>query len=77
MLEVFGWGALIVVMLFVIKELGKKFPIGCLLACIVFIALFVKACHDMNKEEEERKAWNENFQKHLKEIDDAARKKRN
>lgn len=66
MLEVFGWGALIVFVLFIIKELGDKYPIGCLLASVVFIILFVKTCHDMNKEDEERRVLTEQREEKLR-----------
>ena len=76
MWEVFGTCSLIIILGFLFKEGAKKMPLGCLAFCLFMGYIFIKACTEMQEEERERKEWNEQFQKHLKEIDDESRSKR-
>ncbi len=63
MLEVFGIFCLVVIVIFFAKELGSRFPIGCLLIGGLLLFCCVKACVDMNEEEEKAKQFQEERKK--------------
>lgn len=64
------WGiiimALVILTLLIVgKGLANVAPIAFGFVVLLFVALFVKTCNDMEREEQERKNWTENRMKNL------------
>lgn len=54
MLEVWGIGCLVVILIFFAREGAKAAPLGCLAVCALLAFLFVKSCIELNEEEKQR-----------------------
>lgn len=67
MFEYFGifcFGAVIVALCAALLK-TKSGAVGCLIVFAIFLFALIRSCNEMQKEEEEKKEWNENFQKHI------------
>ena len=67
-MELLGLGYLVVTIIVacVILSKTKGGGIGCVIAAIVFIGLFVYTCADMQREEKEREEWNRRFEEKIR-----------
>ncbi len=66
------WGIiLLITIIAVLIKLAGKYSLGCLIVFIIFGVFFIKACNDMEGEEQERKEYSrQRTEKLLKEMEE-------
>ena len=57
--EIFGILFGLVFLIYLIKEAGKKYPLGCGIILIIILAFTIKTCHEIDKEIKHNKLMQE------------------